>query len=70
MMMMMSLNSSLAHYIKLILNTWLCILQNGGALYLVVSTFIVIEKLGIGGCTMIIFLKLQHMTLLSFDAGV
>jgi hypothetical protein len=38
--------------------------------YLAVSIFIAIEKLGIGGCTITIFQKLQHMTLLSFGAGV
>ena len=41
-----------------------------GAPYLAVNILIVIEKLGIGDCTTTISQKLQHMTLLSFGAGV
>ena len=41
-----------------------------GALYLASNIFIAIEKLDIGGCTMTIFQKLQHMMHLSFGAGM
>jgi len=41
-----------------------------GTLYLAGNIFIVIEKLDIGGCTMTIFQKLQHMMHLSFGVGM
>ena len=41
-----------------------------GALYLAGNIFIAIEKLDIGGCTMTIFQKLQHMMHLSFGVGM
>ena len=41
-----------------------------GALYLAGNIFIAIEKLDIGGCTMTIFQKLQHMMHLSCGAGM
>ena len=69
-MVMMSLNSPLVHYIKLIGDTYLCIVHNGGALYLAGNIFIAIEMLEVGGCTMTIFQKLQHMMHLYFGVGM
>jgi hypothetical protein len=70
MMVTMIWRKSLPHYTKHTLNIKLSMLHDGVVLYLGVNTFIGTEKVGIGGYSTTISLRIQHMGHLSSDAGL
>ena len=69
-MVMMFLRKPLLRYTKHTLNITLSMLHDGVVLSLGVSTFIGTEKVGIGGCTMIISPKIQPTGHLSSGVGL